>query len=236
MLQAREFACILLFAAALMQPAVLYAQDPPPSTPTREINRIGDQPVEKEAELDLTVPAPDPSTVKPVETPEQKAARQAAAREQQLQGYLKAARKAIDEGRIDQPENDSAWTWYREALVLDQQNAEALAGLTEVQIKMIGQADEFARELDFEMADRILDDAALVRDDPGRIEKAKEDIREFREGYAAEMEISAVTAMDAGDFGQAERALIGLIALGGMDTVVSQLRRRMEEALSLIHI
>jgi formylglycine-generating enzyme required for sulfatase activity len=230
MLQAREFACILLFAAALVQPAILCAQEKPAKAPTREINRIGDQPVAKEAELDLTVPAPDPATIKPVETPEQKAARLAEQREQQLQDNLAAARQALEEGRIDQPEQDSAWTWYREALDLDPQNAEALAGLDEVQKRMIDKAGEFARELDFEMADRVLDDAALVRDDQRRIDRAKADIRAFREEYAAEMEISAVTAMDAGDFDQAEHALIDLIALGGMDTVVNQLRRRMEEA------
>ena len=36
--------------------------------------------------------------------------------------------------------------------------------------------------------------------------------------------------MDAGRFDQAERALIGLVALGGMDSLVNQLRRRLEEA------
>ena len=36
--------------------------------------------------------------------------------------------------------------------------------------------------------------------------------------------------MDAGRFEQAERALIGLVALGGMDSEVNRLRRRMEEA------
>jgi formylglycine-generating enzyme required for sulfatase activity len=36
--------------------------------------------------------------------------------------------------------------------------------------------------------------------------------------------------MDAGDFSQAERVLIELIALGDMDDTVNQLRRRLEEA------
>jgi formylglycine-generating enzyme required for sulfatase activity len=36
--------------------------------------------------------------------------------------------------------------------------------------------------------------------------------------------------MDAGRFAEAERALVELVALGGMETSVNQLRRRMEEA------
>lgn len=221
---------MVLFVAMIYSPAQMYAQEKQPVAPTREINRIGDQPVENEAELDLTAPLPDPATRPKVETPEERAARLAAERQKRLTGLLASADQAMKEGRIDQPERDCAWYYYRQAMDLEPENAIALEGLREVQRAMIERAGEYARELDFETASRILDDASLVLDEPRIIEQAHEDMSEFREEYAAELEVAAVTAMDAGHFDQAERSLIKLVALGGMDTVIAQLRRRMEEA------
>ena len=143
---------------------------------------------------------------------------------------LAAAQEAMLAGRVDQPPDDSAWTHYREALDLDPGNEAARAGLASVQAALIERALAYARDLDFETADRVLEDAALVTDGPDTVLRAKDEISEFREEYAAELEVQAVSAMDAGRFEQAERALIGLVALGGMDSEVNRLRRRMEEA------
>ena len=221
---------MILAAIVAALPAVALAQDDPVQAPKREINRIGDQPVEKEAELDLTAPRPDPANVPKVETLEERAAREAAERQQRVRSSLADARRALAEGRIDQPGDDCAWQHFRRVLDIEPENAEALAGLVRVQDALIGRAGDYARDLDFETADRILDDAALVRDDPERIDRAREDIRVFRDDYAARLELSAVEAMDGGRFGEAERALVELVALGGMESSVNQLRRRMEEA------
>ena len=207
MLQARDFACRILAAIVAALPAVALAQDDPVQAPKREINRIGDQPVEREAELELTAPKPDPATLPKVETPEARAAREAAERQQRVRSSLADARRALAEGRIDQPGDDCAWQHFRRVLDIEPENAEALAGLVRVQDALIGRAGDYARDLDFETADRILDDAALVRDDPERIDRAREDIRVFRDDYAARLELSAVEAMDGGRFGEAERAL-----------------------------
>ncbi len=100
-----------------------------------------------------------------------------------------------------------------------------------MQDDLIARAVEFARDMDFESAERVLEDAALVRDD-----RAADRRRQRRQSatsaieHAGELEMAAVLAMDAGDFEQAERMLIELIALGDMDTTVNQLRRRLEEA------
>jgi formylglycine-generating enzyme required for sulfatase activity len=221
---------MILVTAMAVVPVMSAAQDTPAQPTKREINRIGDQPVEKEAELDLTVPKPDPATLPKVETPEERAAREAAERQQRVRSYLADARRALADGRIDQPEEDCAWQHFRRVLDIEPENAEALAGLVRVQDALIGRAGDYARDLDFETAYRILDDAALVRDDPARIKKARQDIRVFRDDYAAQLELAAVEAMDAGRFGEAERALVDLVALGGMETTINQLRRRMEEA------
>ncbi|MEJ2385052.1 MAG: SUMF1/EgtB/PvdO family nonheme iron enzyme [Xanthomonadales bacterium] len=221
---------MILASAVAVLPGMALAQDTPVKTPKREINRIGDQPVEKEAELDLTVPQPAPVTQPQVETPEERAAREAAERQQRVRGYLAEARRALADGRIDQPEDDCAWGHFRRVLDIEPENAEALAGLVRVQEALVSRAGDYARDLDFETADRILDEAALVREDPERIEQARDDIRVFRENYAARLERAAVEAMDDGRFGEAESALVDLVALGGMETSVNQLRRRMEEA------
>jgi formylglycine-generating enzyme required for sulfatase activity len=205
------------------------AQDEMQAQQRQGIQEVGEAAVENEYELDLTVPDRE---VPPVleETPEAKQAAEAFKREMAIEQHLAAAAKAEREGRIDQPPDNCAWFHYRKVQDLDSQNAAAAAGLLRVQETMIARAEEFARDMDFESAVRILEDAALVREDQARIDEASQAIRDIRLEHAGELEIAAVQAMDAGEFEQAERMLIELIALGDMDTTVNQLRRRLEEA------
>jgi len=226
MLQAREIACILLFVSGAFLATDSLAQDPEKSGQTPGFKRLGSQPVENEPELDLSLPEPQ----KKAETAVDRQARLELEREVAINNYLESASKAMKAGRIDQPLENSAWTYYRETLRLDPANPTALEGLQDVQQEMVSQAVSYAKELDFETADRILEDAALVREDQRPIQRAQDEIAQFRTEYAAELEVRAVTAMDAGNFDQAERALIGLVALGDLDSEVNQLRRRMEEA------
>ena len=191
-----------------------------------DFKRLGSDPVENEPVLDLSLPEPE----KKPETAAERQARLELEREMAINKHLEDARKAMQAGRVDQPEESSAWTYYRKALRLDPENATALEGLRDVQQDMVDRAVSYARDLDFETADRILQDASLVREDQEPVLNARRQIAEFRDEYAAELEIQAVTAMDAGHFDRAERALIGLVALGGMDSEINRLRRRMEEA------
>jgi formylglycine-generating enzyme required for sulfatase activity len=229
MLQARQFACILLLIANAWSGSTAWAQDDAESAPAREFQRLGDQPVDEGLNLELNVPQPKEPPVRP-ETPEERQVREQREREQAMQRLLAAARQAEDADRIDQPAGDSAWFYYRKALDLDPQNEAAMAGLQRVQRAMVENARFYAKELDFETADRLLDEAALVWDNPQYIEQSRQEMAAFRTDYAAKLEIQAVTAMDAGRFKEAERVLIELVALGGMDSMVNQLRRRMEEA------
>ena len=226
MLQARHIACILLFLAAILAAGLACAQEPEESESPSEFKRLGGQPVENEPTLDLKLPQPE----KKPETAAERRQRQERERMQAVSRHLAEAEEAMRAGRVDQPIENSAWTHYSSALKLDPGNAAALEGLVAVQEDMIAQAIAYANELDFETADRVLEDAELVRENPSAIQAARKEIAEFRAGYAEELEMQAVTAMDAGKFDQAERALIGLVALGDMDTEVSRLRRRMEEA------
>jgi len=230
MLQAREFACILLLVANVVLERDLYAQDSESSEAERRVQRLGDDPLENELELDLTVPTEEKKprgtqkadTGQPVDP--------AVVRAQTIERKLAAASAAIRAGRIDQPPGDCAWFYYQAVLDLDPENAAALDGLQNVQKALISRALEFARELDFESADRILEDAALVTGAREPIEQAREEIGNFRIQQAEKLEVKAVRAMDEGNFAEAERVLIDLIALGGADNTVNQLRRRLREA------
>jgi len=149
---------------------------------------------------------------------------------EKVEGQLVAARRAMLDNRIDQPVNNSAWFFYRQVLDNAPGNLEAQNGLVEVQKHIIATALEQARSRDFDTAERSLEDAALVRDDPEAIEDARQRVEQIKQDRATQLEESAVQAMDAGKFDSAERYLIDLVALGGQDQRINALRRRLEEA------
>ncbi len=148
----------------------------------------------------------------------------------QVEGQLAAARKAMQEDRIDQPDNNSAWFFYRQALDGAPENIEAQEGLISVQEFIISRALEQAKVRDFDSAERSLEDAELVWQDQQLVEKAKEQVEQIKKERAGTLEESAVKAMDSGQFEAAERFLIDLVALGGQNDRVNALRRRLEEA------
>jgi formylglycine-generating enzyme required for sulfatase activity len=109
-------------------------------------------------------------------------------------------------------------------------NLEADQGLIVIQQQMVSRALDYARDLDFESAEKILEDASRIRESMDLIDSARKEIADIREQRAEALKLLVVSAINSADFAQAERKLIELIALGGMDTMVDQLRRRMEEA------
>ncbi|HMB60551.1 MAG TPA: SUMF1/EgtB/PvdO family nonheme iron enzyme [Xanthomonadales bacterium] len=148
----------------------------------------------------------------------------------EVQGQLEAAREAMAAGRVDLPETNSAWYFYRQVLDQYPDNEEAQAGLLAVQQDMVARANVLAARLDFDSAERLLEDASFVRQDQSLIVQARAAIKQSKDERAAELESRAVVAMDAGNFQTAEEFLIDLIALGGQNDIVNQLRRRLEEA------
>lgn len=220
---------MLILAAAVTFAAAARAQQDDPGEQPRAPARLGDQPVENEYQLDLSVPEPKPVEAAP-ETSAQRAAREAFEREMTVERHLTAGHQAFKQGQVDQPPGESAWFHYRAALEIDPGNADAEAGLLRVQDELVARAKDYAQDLDFESARRVLEDALLVRQDQAAIDRSWAEIEAMRTDQAGELEARAVTAMDAGDFDRAERLLIELIALGGTDAQVTQLRRRMEEA------
>lgn len=231
MLQAREIACILLFTLGASVGASVgasaAAQEEKAEPPTdSEFNRMGSQAVENEPDLDLWLPESRP----PPETAEQRQARLEAERLARLEGILDEANSAFSSGHIDDPYEGSALYHFNAVLALDPENTAALDGLGSVRDALIGRAIEYARDFDFETAEQYLEAAARVRDDGEAVERARDEIAAFRSEHAADLENEAIDAMDAGRFEEAERAMIGLVALGQQEAIVNRLRKRLEEA------
>ncbi len=147
-----------------------------------------------------------------------------------VEGQLEAARKAMVENRIDQPDNNCAWFFFRQVLDSAPENVEAQEGLISVQQFIIERALEQAKVRDFDSAERSLEDAELVWHDRQLVDQARERVEQFKNERAGTLEESAVKAMDSGQFEAAERYLIDLVALGGQDERINALRRRLEEA------
>ena len=205
MLQAWERVCILLVTAALgLAPPALAAQDehPDPAKPA----------------LAGTEAPAAPLSPEEIE------------RKREVDRALAAGDLALREGRIDQPPGDCAWFHFRTVLELDPGNEAAVTGLQAVQGSLIYLAIDYARDLDFESAERTLENASLVQEDQAAVIAAHDQIRSIRLQHAERLESQIVKAMDDGDFSRAERLLIDLIALGDMDSTVSELRRRLGEA------
>lgn len=215
---------MFLMVAVMLPVGSLCAQDADSTQDRDHYERLGDSPLDEGIDLDLTVPVREkPRTPA---APESEVLDQT----QLIERHLAKAAAALQAGRVDEPPDDCAWFYYRAVLDIDPDNANAQQGLVDVQQVMLASVVSVARELDFEMAERMLEDAALVRNSPELVEETRETIEAFRAQHAEELEVDAVTAMDAGNFAEAERALIELIALGDVDNLVSQLRRRLEEA------
>ena len=146
-----------------------------------------------------------------------------------LQRRLEAARAAMRDGRVNLPEDDSAWFFYRQIVDLYPENEEAWQGLANVQQHMLARAVGYAQELDFDGAERMLEHAASVLDEQTAVEHARTVINEIKSSRAGVLESQAIQLMDTGDYSAAERVLVDLIALGGQAGLVKILRERMKD-------
>ena len=143
---------------------------------------------------------------------------------------LKAGDTALASGLILQPDNSSALFYYNQVLKLAPQNVQALKGLENIQMTLIGQALDSARESDFETAEFLLQDATAVQEDQAAIEQARIEIADIKQERVAELEQKVLDAMMSGKFNLADFGIIDLMAMGGQESLVESLLVRLEEA------
>ncbi|NIM70628.1 MAG: SUMF1/EgtB/PvdO family nonheme iron enzyme [Xanthomonadales bacterium] len=144
--------------------------------------------------------------------------------------WLARASRALAAGRLIEPEHDNALRYLRGVLAVDPRNEAAGRGLLGVQQGLVERALAAARELDFELAMEWLDAAAEVRGPQDLVDDAREEIEAFRTREADRIEGVVGDAILAREFARAEIMLIDLIALGGSEQRVAELRARMEDA------
>ena len=149
------------------------------------------------------------------------------ARSREVQGWLDQAAAAREAGRLVEPLLQSAYYFYRKVLTMDPANLPAQAGLEEIQQVMVGYAIDAAQNLDFELSEAWLTEAEAIREDQSLVLAGRADIESFRTGKADAIEAEISSALRAGDLELAEFKLIDLIALGGFEDRVQDLRERM---------
>ena len=148
----------------------------------------------------------------------------------EVAGFLKSGETALESDRILEPENNNAFYYFTRALEEDPGNIQAQLGLVRVQEELIGKALTYAYDLDYEMAEAWLREAAKVREDQGPVENAFLKVSVLKQDYAIELEGKAIAAMDAGSFSLADFYIIDLIALGGQESRVESLRARLKDS------
>ncbi|MCW8926168.1 MAG: SUMF1/EgtB/PvdO family nonheme iron enzyme [Xanthomonadales bacterium] len=146
-----------------------------------------------------------------------------------IASLLKSGDEALETGRILQPDHDNARYFFQQVLALEPTNASALDGMAGVQRALMGQALLAAREHDFELAETWMSEAVAAGSEQGAVTDTEAEIESIKQAYALELEQKAVTAMDSGQFNQADFFIIDLIALGGQQQLVDGLRDRLRE-------
>lgn len=143
---------------------------------------------------------------------------------QEIDDWLEVAREAERQGALVEPRLESAYYWYRRVLTVDRDNAEALRGLRDIQQVMVVYALDAARAYDFELSDAWLEEASTIIDDQSAVNEGRREIEMYRQQTARRIEEEIKTAIRAGDRNLAEFKLIDLIALGGYEQRVNELR------------
>jgi formylglycine-generating enzyme required for sulfatase activity len=158
------------------------------------------------------------------------AARQRLAGLRQLRQWLELAQRALGNDRLVEPPELNAAYFFGRVRELDPGNSQAEAGLRAVQQRLIQRALEAAEELDFELANAWLDEAAGVLGEQRAVAQTRAEIADFQFIQSQRIEQEILSLIVAGDFNRAERVLIDLIALGGGEEKVTGLRQRIEAA------
>ncbi len=149
---------------------------------------------------------------------------------QKTAGLLAAGKAALEAQRSIEPEKDNALYYFNQVLQKDPENSQALSGLTQVQEALIERANGSAQELDFETAEQWLQRASAVQVDQTLVDEARVQLAAFQNMHATDLEDKALAALDAGKFDAADLFIIDLIALGGQEDRVKDLRAQLKEA------
>lgn len=147
-----------------------------------------------------------------------------------LEQLVAAAEQAYEDGRLVEPDDNNALAYYREVLDEYPENETALAGLANVQQRLLSNAIEQATDEDFEAAEQTIDRAAEIHDDSESVADAREAIAGIRQEYIESLRQSFQDGIASGELDDAERAMNRLIAMGHGREAIDRKRRYLEDA------
>jgi formylglycine-generating enzyme required for sulfatase activity len=150
----------------------------------------------------------------------------------EIDDWLESAREMERQGALIEPRLESAYYWYRRVLSVDPDHPEAMRGLQDIQQVMVVYALDAAGNMDFELADAWLEEADTIVDNPAVVAGGRRQVDALRADLAADYEAEVLKAIRAGDYNLAQFMLIDLIALGGYEERVGELRAMMEREAS----
>lgn len=150
--------------------------------------------------------------------------------EQALADSLAQAAQALEAGRLTAPPGDNAAELFQRALELDAGNEAAQGGLADTHQALLARAVEHAQEMEFEAAERRLDEASEIHEAPEAVAEARESIGEFRQRRMEELHGSVLEDIDSGRFDEAEEGITQLVALGHERARIESLESSLADA------
>ena len=124
----------------------------------------------------------------------------------ELADDLKQGQDALRAGRIDGDGEDTALAYFKSALVIDPDNAEAKAGLGQVAQALIVQANAAIDANDNAHATQLLDRAASFAPKSADLAAARARLGDLNKRASANTSLTATAAGEDGDVGQATHA------------------------------
>lgn len=156
---------------------------------------------------------------------------QAVEQRRSVNQLLTSGQSALQQGALITPENESAVHYFQQVLALEPGNAAAQAGIDQAHQSLIESALAAARDLDFEQAGSILDQAESINaSNAAAVTDARQQLQDIARQRSEDLQISVGQAIDAGEFDSAEEQLNELIALGGNEDQVQRLRESLQDA------
>ncbi|MEM1082423.1 MAG: SUMF1/EgtB/PvdO family nonheme iron enzyme, partial [Pseudomonadota bacterium] len=148
-----------------------------------------------------------------------------------LNSLLQQADAALADELLLQPEQQSAWSLYQQALALDETNVRALTGQDDVRLGLQQRIDLLVEDGDFESAAALVDQAEAVGIDSAWAQPVRAAIDDAMVDEMDRMMSDTMNAIDAGEYDRAEANINTLIGMGADDGQVSRLRRSLDDAL-----
>lgn len=148
--------------------------------------------------------------------------------EQMLIDQLAAATLDLEAGRLVSSTGEDALSRYRSVLDVHPEDPAALEGLRRVESALLARARQAAVQLNFNDAERWLEEAEAVRGGSGMVVAGRNEVESFRMRRIEAAAIEARASMLAQSFVRASADIDRVAALGASPEFLSDLRKELQ--------